>query len=118
MQAREKSRPRERRGNTEAVELKAVDESSFGESSTRLMRPVVSLVALGLVRSCFGSWRERPRWRFGRFGVVGVATVLSSFEDFRGSIKTGEGDKTSSLGAEASGIFSDGLLGSFNVPWV
>ena len=72
MHALEKSYPLERRGRTEPGDVaKAGEESSLGDGGVGFMKPLVSFDALGLVTSCFGSWSDSPRCRFGRFGVDG-----------------------------------------------
>ena len=66
-----------------------IEESSLGESGTRVAKLLV-----GLLTSRGGIWRERPRTgKFGLLGVVGEIKALSSLTVRAGSRKAGEGER-------------------------
>lgn len=67
-----------------------MEESSFGESGTRL----VKLAMLVLLMSLGGICKLKPRGRvFGLLGVTGlIGTLMSSFDLLKGSTNKGEGE--------------------------
>ena len=88
MQALEKSKPLERRGSADAADPYEIDESSFGERGTRLLKTAV----LELPMSFEGICKLRQRGKLGLLGVTGFgATHASSFDCFVGSTKDGDG---------------------------
>ena len=95
MAAREKSKPRDRRG-TLAGDPYVLEWSTFGARGTR------SYVASEDIRSRGGICSERPRKvNAGRRGVVGSSSEVSSFDLFSGSRNFGDGDKTGSLPSDS-----------------
>ncbi len=95
MAAREKSRPRDRRG-TLAGDPYVFEWSTFGARGTR------SCVVSGDIKSRGGICSESPRnVNAGRRGVVGSANSVSSFDLFSGSRNFGDGDRTGSLPSDS-----------------
>ena len=99
--ALEKSMPLDRRGNTDAGDGYAAEQSSFGDTGTRLDRFAV----LVLLTSLGGICRLRPRRvQLGLFGVTGVGRISqSSFETFLFSINAGDGDRNDLIPCEDQG---------------
>ena len=113
MQALEKSIPRDRRGSTEPGTPYEADESSLGESGTRLMRLVVKFAVLELLTSLDGICKLSPRaGKLGRLGVTGDwSRQVSSFETLGGSRNAGEGESARGLRSiDDHGRGFDGVL--------
>lgn len=93
MHAREKSRPLDLLGKTDAGEPYVDEESNFGDSGIR---------GGGVPSSVCGICRERPEMgKLGLRGVVGLVTDIdiSSLEVRGGSRRAGEGDSDGGLDA-------------------
>jgi len=109
VQALEKSRPRDRLGNTDPGEPNICEASNLGDSGTRSR-------SFGLFRPApCGICRERPRTgKLGRRGVTGLEVMeMSSLVVWEDSRKAGEGDNEGFGASDRERDFDEDLEVSF-----